>query len=616
MISRRSFVGALSAIPVLVRTGGYTLGAARAREYHVSAQGSDKNNGSAASPFRTISAAAARAFPGDVITVHEGVYRERVSPARGGTSEEKRIVYRAAPGERVEITGAEIVKGWKRLQDDVWSVTIPNGFFGDFNPYNDVIHGDWFDARGRTHHTGAVYLNGDWFAEAATMDEVLRPNGATPLWFGRVDAETTTLWAQFKGVDPNQELTEINFRQTVFYPEKTGIDFITVRRFILRRAATPWAPPTAEQKGVIGTHWSKGWIIEDCDVSYSICCGIALGKYGDQWDNTSANSAEGYVKTIERAEQHGWSKEKIGHHIVRNNRISHCGQTGIVGSLGPVFSVVTGNVIHDINLGQSFSGAEIAGIKFHAAIDVEISHNHIYRTHRGLWLDWMAQGTRVTANLFHESQSEDIFVEVDHGPFVIDNNLLLSKRSLHVNSQGGAFSHNMLLGGAAVNQFDGRMTPFMLPHSTMIAGYHDNPNGDIRFLNNVFAEAGDLTQFNQTRLPMHLAGNVFLGNAKPCSQEEAPLLQPRFDPHVALTEKDDGFYLELTLDADWARRQRTLVTTEALGNALIPNLPFENFDGGPVRINEDFFAKQRNAQSPFPGPFEAPEGGRKTFKVS
>ena len=156
----------------------------------------------------------------------------------------------------------------------------------------------------------------------------------------------------------------------MFYPEKPGINYITVRGFTLRHAATPWAPPTAEQIGLIGTHWSKGWIIENNVISHSICSGIALGKYGDQWDNTSADTAEGYVKTIERALQNGWNKETIGHHIVRNNDISHCEQAGIVGSLGAAFSAVTGNTIHDIHVRRLFTGAEMAGIKFHAAIDV------------------------------------------------------------------------------------------------------------------------------------------------------------------------------------------------------------------------------------------------------
>ena len=117
-------------------------------------------------------------------------------------------------------------------------------------------------------------------------------------------------------------------------------------------------------------------------------------KYGDDWDNR-AQSAEGYVGTINRGLANGWSKKNIGHHIVRNNHIAHCEQAGIVGSLGPVFCTITDNTIHDIHVRQLFSGAEMAGIKFHGAIDTLISRNHIYRCRRAIWLDWMAQGTHV-----------------------------------------------------------------------------------------------------------------------------------------------------------------------------------------------------------------------------
>ncbi len=597
--------------------------AGNAREIHVSVSGNDENHGSASSPLRTISAAAELAYPGDSITVHAGVYRERVSPPRGGTSDANRIVYRAAPGEQVTITGAEVVKGWTRIEGnavgDVWKMTIPNSFFGSFNPYGDVIHGDWFNPLGRVHHTGAVYLDGEWLAEAAALDDVMKKSDGEPLWFARVDDNSTTIWAQFRGADPNQRLAEINVRRTVFYPEKTGIDYITVRGFKLCQAATQWAPPTAEQIGVIGPHWSKGWIIEENTVSHSICCGISLGKYGDQWDNTSANSAQGYVKTIERALQNGWSKEKIGHHIVRNNTVCHCEQAGIVGSLGPVFSTVTGNTIHDIYVRRLFSGAEIAGIKFHAAIDVEISHNRIYRAYRGLWLDWMAQGTHVAGNLFHDNE-EEVFFEVDHGPFVVDNNIFLSKKSQHINSQGGVFAHNLFCGGLALNKYDGRMTPFMKPHSTEVAGYHDNPSGDMRYFNNLFAQNGTLAAFAETRMPNQLDGNVFLKGATPCTLEASSLRDADFDPRAEIVEKTDGAYLAIALDGAWADgvgrdRRRELVTGERLGLARIPQLPYELADGAPVRIDRDFAGRLRNAANPFPGPFERPEGGRMLVKV-
>ena len=77
-----------------------------ANEYHVSTKGNDLNAGSASKPYRTISAAAAIAQPGDTITVHQGVYRERINPPRGGTSDDERIVYQAATDEKVAINGS------------------------------------------------------------------------------------------------------------------------------------------------------------------------------------------------------------------------------------------------------------------------------------------------------------------------------------------------------------------------------------------------------------------------------------------------------------------------------------------------------------------------------
>jgi alpha-N-arabinofuranosidase len=590
--------------------------AAHGANLHVAPRGNNANPGTRTAPLRTIQRAADLAQPGDVITVHEGVYRERITPPRGGTSETKRIVYEAAPGEKVVITGSEEVKNWVKVQGDVWKALIPNSFFGAFNPYSDLIHGDWFVPKGREHHTGAVYLNGDWLAEAASLDDVMKPQGSDALWFGRVDKENTAIWAQFKGVDPNRERVEINVRQTVFYPQKTGIDFITVRGFTLEDAATPWAPPTAEQIGLIGSHWSKNWIIENNVVRNSICSGISLGKYGDQWDNTSANSAEGYVKTIQRALANGWSRENVGHHIVRNNTIYNCGQAGIVGSLGAAFSSVTGNTIYAIHVRRLFTGAEMAGIKFHGAIDVQITGNHIYQTCLGLWLDWMAQGTRVSGNLFHDND-QDVFVEVDHGPFIFDNNIFLSSLSLRDRSQGGAYVHNLFGGALELLPYDSRQTPFLKAHSTAIAGFHDNPPGDNRYYNNVFVQRADLTIYDKAPLPMMMDGNVFLDGARPSRFEQHPVVKTDFDPGLRLIPQEDGLYLEIKLERTWTDTEtRKLVTSALLGRASIPNLPYEEADGSSVSIDFDYFGKARNKLDPTPGPFEYPDQGDLMLKVA
>jgi len=592
-----------------------TLASSAAADLHVATTGKDSNPGTSSAPFRTIQHAADLAQPGDTITVHAGVYRERITPPRGGTSNKARIVYQAAPGEKVTITGAEPVGNWTKDQNDTWKTTIPNSLFGSFNPYSDLIHGDWFRDKDRPLHTGAVYLNGDWLTEAATLDDAQKPAGATPFWFARVDKDTTTIWAQFKDVNPNEQNVEINVRRTVFYPAKTGINYITLRGFTMRAAATPWAPPTAEQIGLIGTHWSKGWIIENNDISYSTCSGIALGKYGDQWDN-KAESAEGYVGTIKRALANGWSKENIGHHIVRNNVISHCEQAGIVGSMGAAFSIITGNDIHDIHVRMLFTGAEMAAIKFHGAVDTVISHNHLHRSVMGLWLDWMAQGTRVSSNLFDENSLQDLFVEVDHGPLLVDNNIFLSPTSLLSRSRGCAFVHNLFGGAINVNAYDARQTPFLKAHGTEIAGLHDNPGGDDRYYNNLFVGHADLTRYDTAPLPVHMDGNVFLNGAKPSKSEANPVVKADLHPELKLVAKPDGLHLEGNMDNVLAGdRTRKLVTTKLLGKAVVPNLPFEQPDGEAIRVDRDYFGHQRKGANPAPGPFAKPLQGILDFKV-
>jgi alpha-N-arabinofuranosidase len=615
-----------------------------AKEYHVSIIGNDPNDGSVSKPFKTISAAANAAMPGDVITVHAGVYREQITPPRGGNSDSERIVYEAAPGEKVEIKGSEIIKGWKKLDNDTWEVKIPNTFFGKFNPYSELIHGDWFSPtpKDRKYHRGAVYLNGDWLMEAAKKEEVMAPaDKKNPLFWATVDSIATTIWAQFKDVDPDKETVEINVRQTVFYPDKPFINFITLRGFTMEQAATNWAPPTAEQMGLVGTHWSRGWIIENNVVQYSKCVGIALGKYGDEFDNKNTESALGYVGTINRALAFGWNKGTIGGHIVRDNTVAYCEQAGIVGSMGCAFSVIEGNTIHDIHIRRLFGGAEMAGIKFHGAVDVQIMNNHIYRTCLGVWLDWMAQGVQVKNNLMNDN-SRDIFLEVDHGPMLVSNNVLLSGKSLLMNSSGAAFVHNIFGGKIDVIAYDARLTPYHKPHSTFVADLHDNPGGDIQFINNLFVNGGDASQYSKSLLPVVFDGNVYtkgsvraIGikdqkrfgemnkNAKEQMKnykdqdatERNAAIKDDFDASASLSQKSNEMYMEITFDKNWLAQKRKLVTTELLGKVIIPNLPFENVDGSGVKIATDYFGKKRNVANPSPGPFEIVKSGKQTIKV-
>ncbi len=113
-----------------------------------------------------------------------------------------------------------------------------------------------------------------------------------------------------------------------------------------------------------------------------------------------------------------------------------------------------------------------------------------------------------------------------------------------------------------------------------------------------------------------MSGNVFLKGARPSAHETDFLLRPEIDPGLNLVEKADGCYLELSLDKGWSGEQsRRLVTTELLGKASIPDVPYEQRDGAPVRVNIDYFGKERNEANPTPGSFENPGSGSLTLKV-
>ena len=658
--------------------------------YYVDAGASRAGKGTQEAPFHRIQEAAMRAEPGDEVIVAPGIYREHVDPRCAGTPG-KRIVYRSAEPLAAVITGAEELKGWEALGNGVWTARVPNRLFGSYNPYTTLVRGDWFIAT-MVAHTGDVFLNGKSMYEVTDLQAVREPRVSMAswdrefsvyTWYTEQDdaADETVFYANFHGFDPNRENVEISVRAHCFYPLREGVGYITLSGFTVREAATQWAPPTAYQEGMIGPHWSKGWIIEDCEVYESKCSGISLGKYLQpendnkwlKWKYKDGTQTE--RDCICQAQREGWTKENIGGHIIRRCHIHDCGQTGIVGHLGGVFSLIEENHIHHINNKQNLAGAEIGGIKMHAAIDVVFRKNHIHHCTRGLWLDWQAQGTRVTGNLFHDNtlpnlagldnpppeafqgNGEDIFIEVSHGPTLLDNNFLLSARAVKMATQGVAMVHNLVAGSltavgvgtdnGAPNMRSPRYTPYHVPHRTEIAGFMTFLHGDDRFYNNIFLQqpvhpalkkAEEMNDPNNrwdtnnitagtfpfdgyptfeewdalfegycgmgsvpsdryyVHLPVWAAHNLYVNGAKAWEKETEPL---REDTPVSLCLKEeDGAWTQETnlfslLKADAA----PAVGTETLGMAFEPEQAYENPDGSPIAFNEDYFGRIRQEKS-------------------
>ena len=670
---------------------------------YVNAKAPKEGNGSQALPFKHINDAAKIARPGDTVLVAPGVYREYVDPVYAGT-EEARITYRSEEPLGAVITGGEEVKEWipyvgpDGQTTKVWTARVNNGIFGDYNPYTTVVGGDWYFAR-ETRHTGCVYLNDRALYEALTLEECIagavypqswEPQYSIYKWYAEQDGDETVLYANFQDKDPNQEHVEINVRRRCFFPSKTGVGYITVQGFKINKAATTWAPPAAFQDGMIGPHWSKGWIIEDCEISDSKCAGISIGKYYDP-DNDHyfthkrvKSPTQMERDAVCRGQYHGWLKEKVGSHIIRRNHIYHCEQGGIIGRMGCVFSIIEDNHIHNINNMQELGGAEIAGIKLHAAIDVTFRRNHIHHSTMGIWCDWQAQGTRITQNLLHNNMppedaaqlrggmmGQDIFVEVGHGPTLIDNNVMLSKSALRFATEGVACVHNLILGaftavgGGTDNVINGknqpRYTPYHFAHRTEVMGFMSILHGDNRFYNNIFIqkwpvkevevkedmgfrmadnqEVGTavwdeyptydewIAQFEFDKpvnmfilgpahfghLPVWSDGNAYFNGAKAWKNEKNFLLDDEPGKvYVDLLEKDGQWCLDTNVYDLLDGFKGGVITSDVLGEAFEPEERFENPDGTAIIFNEDYFGDHRGI-APIPGPFADAEAAKKVL---
>lgn len=643
------------------------------KEYHVAKEGNDDWKGTKDHPFKTISKAAEVAESGDHIIVHEGVYREWVRPAHGGRSSIERIVYEAAEGEKVVIKGSEVIRGWHQIEGNVWKVILPDSFFGDYNPYQEKLAGDWLIyPKDGFLHTGEVYMNGKSLYEARSLDEVRYPakreQGFAPpwakrperipnpqdtlcQWYTQMEGGNTIIYANFQGRDPNREVTEINVRKCCFYPEKTGRNYITVRGFEFAQAACPWTPPTADQIGMVGTNWSKGWIIEDNIIHDAKCSGISIGKEASTGHNlcTRTHRKPGYqyqMEAVFKGRKIGWSKETIGSHIIRHNKVYNCGQNGIVGHMGCIFSEISNNEIYNIGIKHEYFGYEIAGIKLHAAIDVQIIHNYIHDCTLGTWLDWQAQGARISRSLFRKND-RDLMMEVTHGPYIVDNNIFASEYNFDNIAQGGAYIHNLCCGMMRREPVMDRSTPYHFPHSTEVAGTALVYSGDDRIFQNIFlggseayteqslcgtagynghteslgeymqtvASLGneDHEQFEKVRQPVYINGNAYLAGAQGYEREINKYIG-RHDPKIRVTLEADGVYLEMDVEDEMLKMPSKIYGTKDLGMPRITEAAYENPDGSPVVFEEDYLGRDRGKGAPA-GPLAVLKAGRNRIRI-
>ncbi|HAA13768.1 MAG TPA: hypothetical protein DCE41_19580, partial [Cytophagales bacterium] len=601
---------------------GFLSGTSFSTSYHVSIMGDDANPGTNEQPFLTIGRASEVAQPGDSIIIHAGTYREYVDPPRGGSSPRDRIIYMAAENEEVFVKGSEAIDTWVDQGDGSWRVALPLSFFGEYNPYTLFVDGD-FQGYGQWHHRGDVYLENAVLHELRSLSQLLVENYT---WYTESTEDSTVIWANFGNENPNEALTEINVRELIFFASQINVDYITVDGLRFLHAAPNWQAPNIgasdpnplTQVGALGCNMGLGWIIQNCEVSYSKTAGIMLGESFDDEENFQNITA-------------------FGDHLVQNNVITRCGEYGIAGQKGLSRSAILNNRIEDINYRREFGGFETAGIKIWNCADVHIEGNLIRRVHTnlsttssayGIWIDFANQGTRITRNVVESSlyTQSTLFLEANVGPTLVDNNVFLERtdRVVLIYSGGSILAHNLFIDANFdfdIQRFDNagsgaRRAYTLRPHSLVVT----NPNTPVNLVynqvyNNIFAGGNGPDGFGNNSGTGNLVDFNLYMNGAVASGNHSRVIQSSFAFSHALTETTQGLTISFEMDDSFVGLPSPTVDTALVGIIPLAEQSIADEAGHPITVDSDFEGVSRPIH-PTLGPLQNMVAGTNTLQLA
>jgi len=359
---------------------------------------SDENPGTAERPFKTINRAAQLVQPGDTVIVKAGVYREQVRLTRSGKVGLP-ITFVADPIGSVVITGADIVTGWERADNDAPIYRIPwhHRFVINRRPDGSLVEHHPDDEQHRLWgRAELVVVDGKLCLPALTPDDLRAawrkhadtlkigqpssvllpplPNLGGP-FSGMFCADPQKgrlyLWLA-DGSDPDAHQVEVATRSALFglspWENREGVRFVHVRGFIFRHAAT------FPQRAAVWLHGSDN-LLEDCVVEEMAGGGVLV------------------------------------HGTMRRCLIRRCGHTG-GGASGEKFlnedCVWEGNSWKPINRGWDAGGFKLAWAKD------GIFRRCLFRRNGGpgLWLDIHVRDVVITECVFWENEHHGLFVEI------------------------------------------------------------------------------------------------------------------------------------------------------------------------------------------------------------
>jgi hypothetical protein len=382
---------------------------------------SDSNPGTEGLPFLTINKAAQVLEPGERVVIREGVYRERIDPARGGSGPDKMISYEAAPGANVIVKGSRLAKtGWEpstgykldltaaeRAKVRIVRRTLEDLDFRGYNPFGmaSIMQNRVYlmpkpeELWRHLVRRGMVFVDGRRLKQVELYGDLARADGA--FW---CEHNGLTIHVRFPGdSEPAGHDIELAIQEQVLAPRTQGLAYIRVKGLSFEHGANGFPVP---QRGMVSMNRGHHWIFEDC--AFREANGVALDIGAQDWDMVAPPI--------------------IGHAVVRRCHIDQAGVCGIAGA-AVEDTLIEDNLIEHVGDRDVELAWETGGIKLHMTKSCLLRRNVIRHTihAEAIWLDYENANTRITGNVMGdnlETLRGGVYLEASHFPNMIDDNII------------------------------------------------------------------------------------------------------------------------------------------------------------------------------------------------
>lgn len=413
----------------------------------VQAKNADDNGpGTKDRPFKTINHAAQVLQPGERVVIAEGVYREFIQPARGGTGPDSMISYEAAPGARVVVKGSRVVNDWKPSSGwnfgfdptthqpvKVWELKLTPDLFPDgYNPFEvDNVLGTKYWLRYSEDNMltyfrrrGLVFVDGhplepmEGASDLGAISQRSLNFFTTQHWsplFKEFQPDAGKFWIEPNGMtlhirlanddDPAKHTIEITTQEQIFSPAQRYQQFLRVKGITFQHTGNGFPVP---QRGMVSVNRGNHFIFEDDTFEWANSVGLDIGN--EDWGASMP-------------------PQPVGFDVIRGNTFRYCGIEGLGGTGGPQNALVEKNLFEWIGWQDAAMMSESGGTKMHTARNLLFRNNvvrHI-RHANGIWLDIGNANVRITGNVFADIPGNvnphAIHIEGSEGLNQIDNNI-------------------------------------------------------------------------------------------------------------------------------------------------------------------------------------------------